>query len=72
MVDVGIVYVQLVFFIAIWYILWLFGTFYGYLVYIFWLFGTFSPILVCYSKKNLATLDLTCTTQRIFFNSQSS
>jgi hypothetical protein len=32
----------LVYFVAIWNIL--------------WLFGIFSPILVCYTKKNLATL----------------
>jgi hypothetical protein len=48
--------------------LWLFGTFmviwyiYGYLVHL-WLFGTFMviwnifPVLVCCTKKNLATLN---------------
>jgi hypothetical protein len=35
---------------AIWYILWLFGKFYGYLVYVFLL------VLVCCTMKNLATL----------------
>jgi hypothetical protein len=40
--DVGIFYVHLVDFTAIW--------------YIFWLFGIFSPILVCCCKTNLATL----------------
>jgi hypothetical protein len=43
----GIVYGYLVYFMAIWCILWLFGVFYGYLVYfmaiwcILWLFGMF-------------------------------
>jgi hypothetical protein len=47
---------------AIWYILWPFGIFYRHLVYfiaiwyILWLFCIFSPVLVCCSKKNLATL----------------
>jgi hypothetical protein len=39
-----------------------FGLFYGQLVYfmtiwsIFWSFGIFCPVLVCCTKKNLATL----------------
>jgi hypothetical protein len=49
MEDVGIFYGHSVYFMAIWYILWLFGIFYGYLVY-------FSPVLVCCTEKNLATL----------------
>jgi hypothetical protein len=58
----GLFYVYLVYFMAIWYILCLFGIFYGYLVYftaiwyILWLFGICFPILVCCTKKNLATL----------------
>jgi hypothetical protein len=35
MKDVNIVFVQLVYFTAIWYILWPFGIFYGHLVPIF-------------------------------------
>jgi hypothetical protein len=44
------------------YIQWPFGLFYCHLIYFVviwynsWLFGTFFPILVCYAKKNLATL----------------
>jgi hypothetical protein len=50
---------------AIWYILWQFHLFYGHLVYfvvisyILWPFGIFwyiCPVLVCCTKKNLATL----------------
>jgi hypothetical protein len=40
MEDVGLFYVHLVNFNAIWYILWPFGIFYGYLIHFF-------PILVC-------------------------
>jgi hypothetical protein len=53
---------MLVYFMSIWYILQPFGIFYSRLVYftavwyIFWLFGIFFPVLVCCSKKNLATL----------------
>jgi hypothetical protein len=46
--DVSVFYGHLAYFTAIWYILWLFGIFVGYLVYIF-------PVLVCCTKKNLAT-----------------
>jgi hypothetical protein len=49
MEDVGILYGYLVCFPAIWYILGPFGKIGGNLVY-------FSPILVCCTKKNLATL----------------
>jgi hypothetical protein len=35
MEDVGLLYVHLIYFAAIWYILWPFGTFY------IWLFGIF-------------------------------
>jgi hypothetical protein len=45
----GKLYVHLVYFMAIWYSLWPFGIFNGYLVYLF-------PVLVCCTKKNLATL----------------
>jgi hypothetical protein len=51
MEDVGIFYGQSVYFTAICYTLWTFGIFSGQLVY-------FSPILVCCTKKNLATLAL--------------
>jgi hypothetical protein len=42
--------------------IWPFGLFYGYFVYfvaiwyILWLFDMFFPVLVCCTKKNLATL----------------
>jgi hypothetical protein len=42
MEDVGIYYGQLVYFTAIWYILWPFGIFF--------------PVLVCCPKKNMASL----------------
>jgi hypothetical protein len=48
MEDVGILYVHLVYFTAIWFI---FVAFW----YILWLFGIFFPVLVCCTKKNLAT-----------------
>jgi hypothetical protein len=47
----GILYVHLVNFMAIWYMLWPFGIFYGYLVYHF-------PVLVCCTEKNLAALSI--------------
>jgi hypothetical protein len=60
--NFNILYLHLVYSVNIWfvlwsfwYVLWSFGTFYGYLVY-FWRFGIFSPSLVCFIKKNLATL----------------
>jgi hypothetical protein len=62
MEGAGIFYGHLVYFVAIWYILWLFGIFCGHLVYfvanwyILWLFGIHSPVLVFCTKKNLATL----------------
>jgi hypothetical protein len=43
----------LVYFMAIWYILWLFGIFF--------------PVLVCWTNKNLATL-LVVTVELIFLN----
>jgi hypothetical protein len=49
MEDVGINYVHFDNFPAIWHTLWPFG-------YIFPRFGTFLPVLVCCTKKNLATL----------------
>jgi hypothetical protein len=49
--DVGIFYDRLVYFTAIRYILWPFGVFYDTLVYFF-------PVLVCCTKKNLATLPM--------------
>jgi hypothetical protein len=49
MEDEGMFYGQLVHFTVIWYILWPLGIFYCYLLY-------FPPVLVCCSKKNLATL----------------
>jgi hypothetical protein len=52
MENVGILYGQLVYFVAIWYI------FYGYLAYIF-------PILVLCTKKNLATLLLNAVNVKI-------
>jgi hypothetical protein len=60
MEDVGILYVHLVYFtaignithIAIWYILWSFGIFF--------------PVLVCCTKKNLATLHVPSKLERFF------
>jgi hypothetical protein len=54
--------IRYTYFIAMSYILWPFGIFCGHLVYfvaiwyILWIFGIFFHILVCCSKKNLATL----------------
>jgi hypothetical protein len=45
---IGIFYGHLVYFMAIWYILWHFR-------YILWSFGILLPVLVCCTKKNLAT-----------------
>jgi hypothetical protein len=66
--DVGMFYGHLVYFMAIWYILWLFGIFYGYLVYfmvilvylmviwyILWLFGIFSPFWYANLSTTLPT-----------------
>jgi hypothetical protein len=50
MEDVGISYVHLVNFPAIWHILWQFD------ICVYPRFGTFFPVLVCCTKKNLATL----------------
>jgi phosphotransferase system glucose/maltose/N-acetylglucosamine-specific IIC component len=49
MEDVGIFYGPLANFTANWYILLLFG--------IFWSFGVCFPVLVYFTKKNLATLE---------------
>jgi hypothetical protein len=46
--DVGTLDVHLVYFTAIWYILWPVGIFCGYLVYF--------SVLVYFTKENLATL----------------
>jgi hypothetical protein len=51
--DVGKFYGHLVYFTAISYSLWPFGIFRGY-------FGIFFPVLVCYTKKNLATFVIFC------------
>jgi hypothetical protein len=57
----GIFYGHLVCFVVIWYILWPFGMLCGQLVYfmaiwyVLWTFGIFLPVLVCCTKKNLAT-----------------
>jgi hypothetical protein len=48
MEDVGIFYVIFVYFTSVWYTLWPFGIFYGYLV-------IFSVLVWC-TKKNLAIL----------------
>jgi hypothetical protein len=55
----GIFYVYLVYFTPIWYILCLFGIINGHLVYFMAVWYIFS-VLVCFTKKNLATL-LVCT-----------
>jgi hypothetical protein len=46
---------MLVYFIPFWYILLSFVTFYVHL-FILWSIGTFQTVLVCCTKKNLATL----------------
>jgi hypothetical protein len=53
---------RLVYFMDIWYILKPFGVFYWPLVYILGIWYIF-PVLVCFSKKNLATLRKTHKTQ---------
>jgi hypothetical protein len=57
MEDVGTFFCPLVYFTAIWYTLWPFDIFY------LWLFGIFFPVLVCCTKKNLATVK----SSQIFF-----
>jgi hypothetical protein len=56
MKDVGIFYGHLVHFTAISYILWPFGVFCGHFGVFCGHFDIFFPILVCRTKKNLATL----------------
>jgi hypothetical protein len=51
----GIFCDHLVNFPSIWYILWPFGIFCGHLEY-FVAIWYISPVLVCWTKKNLATL----------------
>jgi hypothetical protein len=51
LVPFGTFFSHFVHFVAIWYILW-------------W-FGTFSPIWVCWTKKNLAILDKCILSNRI-------
>jgi hypothetical protein len=51
----GIFCGNLVYFVAIWYFLWLFGIVCA-IRYILGLFGIFSPVFVCCTNKNLATL----------------
>jgi hypothetical protein len=50
MEDVGIFYDRLVYFTANWY------TYFMAIWYILWSFGILFPILLCCTKKNLATL----------------
>jgi hypothetical protein len=64
MEDVGTFYCHLVYFTAIWYILWPFGKFYGRLVYF-----SRCGLVVCCTNKNLATLFISRTT-RLFAASQ--
>jgi hypothetical protein len=58
MEDVGIFYGQLVYIVAIWYILWIFGLFF--------------PVLVCCIKKNLATLQVMMKTYKNILSFLSS
>jgi uncharacterized membrane protein YesL len=53
--NVGISYCRLVYFISIWYTLWSFGVLFCHLVCM-GPFGIFFPVLVHFTKKNLATL----------------
>jgi hypothetical protein len=55
MEDVGIFYGHLSYFMGIWPILWPVGIFYAPLFYFIVIWYIF-PILVCCTKKNLATL----------------
>jgi hypothetical protein len=55
MEDVGIFYGHLVYFMADWYILETIGKFYGHLVHFLVIWFIF-PVLVCCTRKNLATL----------------
>jgi hypothetical protein len=50
MEDVGLLYDHWFYSTAIWYTLWSFGIFYGYI------FGIRFPVLVCCTIENLATL----------------
>jgi hypothetical protein len=56
----------LLYFMAVWSVLWSFGILCGHLVYfiviwyILWSFGKFSTVLVRCTKKNLATLQQRC------------
>jgi hypothetical protein len=47
---------NLVYFKAFWYILLSLGGIFCYHLLYLWLFGIFFPVLVCCTKKNLATL----------------
>jgi hypothetical protein len=63
MEDVGTFYDHLVYFAAICYTLWPFGIFCGNLVYFMVIWYIF-PVLVCCTKKNLATLVRCGTTKK--------
>jgi hypothetical protein len=56
---------------AIWNILWPFGTFYVQLA-IYRQFGTFSPVLVYCVKQNLATLILSTNSQQCCYDFPTS
>jgi hypothetical protein len=60
MTNVGIFYGHLVKFMAIWYTVWPFGIVCGPLVYMYIYF----PVLVCFDRKNLATLVMTTIDKR--------
>jgi hypothetical protein len=60
MKDVGTLYGHLLYFTAISYILWPFGKFCG-------RFGKVFSVLVCFTKKNLATLLCSATLEQNFF-----
>jgi hypothetical protein len=53
--DVGLFYGHLDYCMAIWSISWSFGIFYGHFIYFVAIWYIF-PVLVCWTKKNLATL----------------
>jgi hypothetical protein len=55
MEDVGLFYSHLVNYTALWSIIPPFGIFYSYV------FGIFVPVLVCCTKKNLATVQMSRT-----------
>jgi hypothetical protein len=74
MEDICIFYGHLVYFVSIWYILWSFGMYmyFMYIWYSLWSFGTWFLVLVCCTKKNLATLPTTVSPSKEWMHSVNS